>query len=123
MGKPEEMKQSFIIISIWLLFGVTNGFATTIKVVNTPNSIHNAILKAQNGDTLLLQKGLYKEHDIIIQKRLTIIGNDFPVIDAEMGLSGLFLVRPFGSGILQWCVSFHAFRLPSLRKAKAATCS
>src|SRR6187402_2127477 len=85
MGKSEQMRNflSFILLCVWLLFKPEDSLATVIKVTNTPNSIHNAIIKAGNGDTLLLQKGLYKEHDIIIQKRLVILGNDFPVIDAE----------------------------------------
>lgn len=56
--------------------------ATTIKVVPMANSIHHAISKAHSGDTILIAKGLYKEHDITIDKRLSIIGKDFPVVDA-----------------------------------------
>jgi len=70
------------IIAIILLGCTIAAKAETIKVTATPNSIHNAIRKARNGDTLLIKKGFYKEHDITIDKRLTIIGEDFPVIDA-----------------------------------------
>jgi nitrous oxidase accessory protein len=59
----------------------------TGKIINvtvgTPRSFQLAIQKSSPGDTLLLQPGLYKEHDIIINKRLTIIGNRYPVIDGE----------------------------------------
>ncbi len=49
------------------------------------SSIKQAVDLANNGDTIRIQKGLYKEHDIeIIGKSLTIIGENYPVIDAEM---------------------------------------
>ena len=33
--------------------------------------------------TIIIQKGIYKEHDIIIDKPLHIIGKDNPIIDGE----------------------------------------
>jgi nitrous oxidase accessory protein len=56
--------------------------AHVIKVYPTVNSIHKAINNAHNGDTILVQKGLYKEHDITVPKRLVIIGVAYPVVDA-----------------------------------------
>ncbi|MGN6567636.1 MAG: nitrous oxide reductase family maturation protein NosD [Flavipsychrobacter sp.] len=56
--------------------------AATIKVVPVGNGIHHAISKAHDGDTILIEKGFYNEHDITIDKRLFIIGKDFPVVDA-----------------------------------------
>lgn len=60
-----------------------NVTAAVIKIRPGANSIRNAISTARNGDTLLLQKGMYMEHDIIIPKKLTIRGEGMPVIDAE----------------------------------------
>lgn len=68
------------------------GFAAAIKVFPNANSIHKAITAAHQGDTLLIQKGLYKEHDITIQKKLVLIGIGFPVIDAESKYQ-VFLIR------------------------------
>ncbi len=60
-------------------------FAKEIKVC--PNcekaSITQAIKTAQPGDTLLVGKGIYQEHDIRIDKPLTLIGQDLPLIDAR----------------------------------------
>jgi nitrous oxidase accessory protein len=56
--------------------------AHVIKVYPAVNSIHKAISNAHNGDTLLIQKGLYKEHNITVPKRLVIIGIGYPVVDA-----------------------------------------
>ena len=47
------------------------------------NSIKSAIAKATSGDTLLIKKGLYKEGNLIINKPITIIGLNTPIIDGE----------------------------------------
>jgi nitrous oxidase accessory protein len=65
------------------LFGGTSGFGMIIKVHPVPNGIHQAITKAHEGDTLIILNGIYKEHDIEVHKRLSIIGDHLPVIDAE----------------------------------------
>lgn len=45
-------------------------------------AILNAINQARPGDTLLILPGTYAEYDIPIKKKLTLIGKDFPVVDA-----------------------------------------
>lgn len=57
--------------------------AATIKVRPGKNSFSKAITIAHVNDTLLVQPGLYKEHDILINKKLTIIGVQYPVIDGS----------------------------------------
>jgi nitrous oxidase accessory protein len=47
-------------------------------------SIREAIFQAKDFDTVLVKKGNYKEYDIIIDKPLTLLGEDFPVIDGEL---------------------------------------
>jgi nitrous oxidase accessory protein len=46
-------------------------------------SISEAIMQAKANDTILIKKGTYKEFDLVIDKPLTIIGEDYPVIDGE----------------------------------------
>jgi len=46
-------------------------------------SIKDAIVLAQPGDTLLIQPGVYREGNIILQKSLVIKGVDYPVLDGE----------------------------------------
>lgn len=46
-------------------------------------SISQIVLNAHKHDTLLLSKGYYKEFDIIINKPLSIIGENHPTIDAQ----------------------------------------
>lgn len=71
-----------------LLFSILLGFhfiasAKVIKVYPKPHSIQEAIRHAHNGDTLLVQKGHYNEHDINVSKKLVIIGDRNPVIDGQ----------------------------------------
>lgn len=59
--------------------------ATTIKVGNNQSvkTIKQAVLIARSGDTILVEKGIYKEGNITIDKPLTLLGNDLPTIDGE----------------------------------------
>ncbi|HRO41582.1 MAG TPA: nitrous oxide reductase family maturation protein NosD [Flavipsychrobacter sp.] len=54
--------------------------AATHRVQMNQN-LQAVINKAASGDTLLLSKGNYNQHSIIIQKPLTIIGEGYPVFD------------------------------------------
>ncbi len=47
-------------------------------------SIRTAIIQAKPFDTILIKKDTYKEHDIEINKPLTIVGQDYPIIDGEL---------------------------------------
>jgi len=75
-----------LIISI-IFSGVVNAQVISVTPSNT---IKSAISTAHSGDTLNLSCGTYKEHDIMVNKNLTIIGpritgNESPkaVIDAQ----------------------------------------
>ncbi|WP_242134326.1 nitrous oxide reductase family maturation protein NosD [Aestuariivivens marinum] len=48
------------------------------------NSIKTAIANANAFDTILIKKDTYKEHNIKIEKPLTLIGKDYPIIDGEL---------------------------------------
>ncbi|NJY62619.1 nitrous oxide reductase family maturation protein NosD [Salinimicrobium sp. CDJ15-81-2] len=49
------------------------------------SSIQQAVDMAANGDTIRIKAGTYKENEItIIDKSLYLIGEDYPVIDAQM---------------------------------------
>jgi len=50
-----------------------------------------AVAAARNGDTVLVHSGLYREPQIVVGKRLAIIGSGEPVLDGE-GKHGLVLV-------------------------------
>ncbi|MDT8414670.1 MAG: nitrous oxide reductase family maturation protein NosD [Flavobacteriaceae bacterium] len=60
-------------------------YAQTLQVCKgcTLSSIAEAIQKAHPGDTLRIEPGVYKENSLLIDKKLTLIGRDYPVIDGE----------------------------------------
>ncbi|MEY8780419.1 nitrous oxide reductase family maturation protein NosD [Allomuricauda sp. XS_ASV26] len=69
------------------------------------NSIKKTIQMASAQDTLLVQKGTYKEFEILVDKPLVIKGVDYPVVDGEkkgeifritsdnVTLDGLFIIN------------------------------
>jgi nitrous oxidase accessory protein len=69
-----------------LLLGMCHWlFANTLHVGvgQTYSKITTAIAQAKSGDTLLIEKGVYKEGNVTIDKPLYILGVDFPVLDGE----------------------------------------
>jgi nitrous oxidase accessory protein len=46
-------------------------------------SIAPAILQAEDGDTIRVAQGLYHEHNLLIDKSITLIGLNHPVLDGE----------------------------------------
>ncbi|CAM3916380.1 nitrous oxide reductase family maturation protein NosD [Flavobacterium cucumis] len=74
-------KISFI---VFLLF-FSIGKATTIKVgANLPvKKIKQALALANDGDTILVHSGIYKEGTILINKKIYFIGKNFPVLDGQ----------------------------------------
>lgn len=62
------------------------GFANRITVCPTCSisTVKQAIAIAQDGDEIFIKKGIYKEYEIVIDKSLSIIGEDYPIIDGEM---------------------------------------
>lgn len=82
-------------------------FANTLTVCKNCSitTISEAILKAEAFDTIVIKKGTYKEYNLVIDKALTIIGEDYPVIDGDfkgeiikiiaddVTLDGLFIIN------------------------------
>lgn len=96
------------LLLIILFFSICNTLeASTILVCPSckETSIKKAIAKASDLDTVLIKKGTYKEYNIIVNKPLTIIGEDYPKIDGELKgeiftitsdnvtLDGLFIIN------------------------------
>jgi nitrous oxidase accessory protein len=63
----------------------SNAIAQTIEVCTSCpiSTLKSAIEKAKDFDTILVKKGNYKEHGIIVNKPLTIVGKNYPVIDGQ----------------------------------------
>lgn len=93
---------------LWLqLFSGYAQNAGVIEVCNTceVNSIKEGVALASDHDTLLIKKGTYEEFNIVIDKPLTLLGKDYPVIDGKdqgeiititsdnVSVDGLFIVN------------------------------
>ncbi len=70
--------------ALFLFFGYFLS-ANTITVCPSceVKSIKEGIALASDFDTLLIKKGTYKEFNIFINKPLTLLGEDFPIVDGE----------------------------------------
>ena len=86
-----------LLISIFLSGAVS---AANITVNPGDNAIKNAISNANSGDTLNLSPGTYSEHDILVDKNLTISGqkpstNNPPTSIIDAGQQGrVFYINP-----------------------------
>lgn len=59
--------------------------AKTIEVGSGKvNTIREALLIADHGDTILVQSGTYREGNIVIKKSVALIGVDYPIVDGEL---------------------------------------
>ncbi|WP_394972994.1 nitrous oxide reductase family maturation protein NosD [uncultured Croceitalea sp.] len=70
------------------LVNVIFGFSQQDKTITicpdcNVKTVREGIKMASDFDTLLIKKGTYKEFNILIDKPLTLLGEDFPVIDGE----------------------------------------
>ena len=77
----------FIFFIACILFLITeNSDAKTIHIGKGKafTSIKKALSVVQSGDTIIVNAGLYKEGNIIIDKPLHFIGKDYPTLDGEL---------------------------------------
>lgn len=70
---------------ISILFTGTSLLANTITICSDCEikSVSQGVAQAADFDTLLIKKGTYKEFNILINKPLTLIGENYPIIDGE----------------------------------------
>lgn len=73
------------LLTITLLLFTNLVFARTIEVGKDKliSSLRKAVEMANEDDTILLHKGIYKEGNVIIDKPIKLIGIDGPVLDGE----------------------------------------
>ena len=72
------------LLFLFLFLQPTLAAILTVSVTGQLKSIQLAVELAHPGDTIFVQKGTYREGNMIIRKPLTIIGLDFPVLDGEL---------------------------------------
>jgi nitrous oxidase accessory protein len=72
------------VLSLLILFSSASHARTLIVDKNgNLKSIKSAISLSTNGDTIQVMPGIYKEGNLIVQKSITIIGINYPVLDGE----------------------------------------
>ncbi|SFG46889.1 nitrous oxide reductase family maturation protein NosD [Pontibacter chinhatensis] len=82
----DPTKQIFILAYVLaLMLGSQAAFGTTLKVCPTCpyTSVKEAVAAAKPGETVLVEGGTYQEHGIEINKPLTLLGRNNPVIDGN----------------------------------------
>jgi nitrous oxidase accessory protein len=74
-----------LILTISLFLLLQPAFAKTIVVGKDQRvtSLKKAVELAANGDTILLQKGVYREGNVVISKSIALIGEGAPILDGE----------------------------------------
>ncbi len=74
------------VLVLYLLLGCSlSAFGKTwvVDQKGKLNSIKSAIALSAHGDTIRIEKGIYKEGNLIIQKSIVLVGVDYPVLDGE----------------------------------------
>ncbi len=72
----------YIILFLFTSY-VVNGKTITIGKNQQYKGITEAIKNSSDGDTLVVLKGAYKEGNLVVNKSLTLIGKDYPVLDGQ----------------------------------------
>ena len=87
MGRDDHAVQvirGITLLSIFFMLSCSSHARTwTVDLKGELKSIKDAIRLSANGDTIRIMPGIYKERNLTIQKSITLIGKDFPVLDGE----------------------------------------
>lgn len=77
------MKRLLVFILVVLSFCTVAGRVIHVGKTEATHSIKNAIALSKEGDTLLVHAGVYKEGNIIVNKRIVLKGLGLPVLDGQ----------------------------------------
>jgi nitrous oxidase accessory protein len=75
------MKKLIYIVFFFTL--ISNAKTITVGKSYPVKTIKQAIALANDGDTIIVTQGVYKEGNIIIKKKIKFIGKNYPVIDGQ----------------------------------------
>ena len=81
----QSMFKQILLCLLFSVLSLAKAEAMIVEVCSQceQTSIVSGIAKCNSGDTLIIKSGTYKEFNIVIDKALTIIGDAWPIIDAE----------------------------------------
>ncbi|OIR01362.1 hypothetical protein GALL_166500 [mine drainage metagenome] len=77
------MKTIFIIVIIFFCCIAVAAKTIHVGKSQTFKTITSGVAAAFAGDTVLVDAGLYREHNLIIDKRIVLKGINFPILDGE----------------------------------------
>ena len=115
--------KSVLLIGFLTTFFSVHSFAKEIHVgaTNQYKNIQTAINAANSGDIIKVKSGIYFEHKIIINKTLSLIGENNPVIDAQEKDDGIninandvkiigFIIKNTATGSINDFAGIRVFR-------------
>ncbi|MFN8291080.1 MAG: nitrous oxide reductase family maturation protein NosD [Chitinophagaceae bacterium] len=76
-------KRSYIVVMLLSCWLQAAGKTIRVGPGQSITSVATAIRNAADGDTVLVDKGVYREKNIVIGRRIALIGNGYPVLDGE----------------------------------------
>ncbi|MCO5231895.1 MAG: nitrous oxide reductase family maturation protein NosD [Chitinophagales bacterium] len=91
MGRVFEFKIGLLLSFLFLIVSLGNAATIVVSPKGQEKVISNAFEIAQNGDTLIVQSGVYQEGAMILKKGITIIGEGTPVIDGQNKFENLLV--------------------------------
>ena len=77
------MNTKWIICCLMLWPAIVRSGTIHVSGPSAGRSIRSAISQAKPGDTILVAAGTYREQGIVINKRITLLGQGLPVLDGE----------------------------------------
>lgn len=67
----------------WLLTHTASGAILVVGKGQSLTSVRKAIELALPGDTILLKPGVYREGTLLVHKKITLLGEGYPLLDGE----------------------------------------
>ena len=79
------MKKVQLFFLVTMILSALHSEASTIRVgpAESVTQIKQAITMAVPGDTILIRSGTYREGNIILQKSIVLLGENYPILDGE----------------------------------------
>jgi nitrous oxidase accessory protein len=77
------MRCLIIIIPIILFTAITAANTIVVGKSKPVSTLHKALELAKDKDSILVEPGIYKEGNILITKSITLLGQNFPILDGQ----------------------------------------
>jgi nitrous oxidase accessory protein len=77
------MRTIFYILLSLFVFPIVSANTIYVGVGHPIKKIKQAIALAKDGDTIIVNSGIYKEGNIVIDKKIVFLGKNFPILDGQ----------------------------------------